>query len=70
LAFVYTKKKSDAKKHCITIIVYKAYKTAAYKHGMGVVEHERSLRGTQGIAECFSDFLSALQLPECLHHHI
>jgi hypothetical protein len=25
-----------------------------------VVEHERILRGTQGVVECFSDFSSAL----------
>jgi hypothetical protein len=31
---------------------------------MEVVEHESSLRGTQGVAKCFSDFSSALQLPE------
>jgi hypothetical protein len=35
---------------------------------MGAVEHERSLRGTQGVAKYFSDFSSALQLPECLQH--
>jgi hypothetical protein len=37
---------------------------------MGVVEHERSLRETQGEAKYFSDFSSALQLPECLYHSI
>jgi hypothetical protein len=37
-----------------------------YKHDQGVVEHKGSLRGTQGVAECFSDFSSALELPECL----
>jgi hypothetical protein len=37
---------------------------------MGVVEHERSLRGTQGIAKCFSDFSSALQLPGCSYKSI
>jgi hypothetical protein len=37
---------------------------------MGVVEHKRSLRGTQGVAYCFSDFSSALQLPECLYRSI
>jgi hypothetical protein len=31
---------------------------------MGVVEHKRSLRGTWGLAECFSYFSSALQCPE------
>jgi hypothetical protein len=29
-----------------------------------VVEHKSSLHGKQGIAKCFSDFSSALLLPE------
>jgi hypothetical protein len=37
---------------------------------MGVVEHKRSLRGTWGTGKCFSDFWSALQLPECLYDSI
>jgi hypothetical protein len=37
---------------------------------MGVVGHEGSLKGTQDTAKCFSDFSSALQLPECLYHSI
>jgi hypothetical protein len=32
---------------------------------MGVVEHERCLRGVS-----LTDFSSALQLPECLYHSI
>jgi hypothetical protein len=40
----------------------------------GVVEHERRLRGTRevarDVAECFSDFSSALQLTSCLYHSI
>jgi hypothetical protein len=39
------------------------------EYKMGVVEHERSLRGTQDIAEYFSDFSSALQLPEYLSQY-
>jgi hypothetical protein len=56
--------------------IFKEYEMAAHVYKinayavMGVVEHERSLRGTPGVAECFSDFSSALQLPECLYHRI
>jgi hypothetical protein len=37
---------------------------------MGVVEHERSLRGTWVSAKCISDFSSATQLPECLYQRL
>jgi hypothetical protein len=56
--------------------VIKEYETAMhiymlwYINTMGVVEHERGLRGKHGIAKCFSDFSSALLLPECLYHSI
>ena len=37
---------------------------------LGAVEQERSRRETRGVAECFFDYSSALQLPECLYHSI
>ena len=33
-------------------------------------EHERSVRVARGVAESNSSFLSALQLPKCIHNSI
>jgi hypothetical protein len=53
---------------CTCILIFKEYATAIvstlYILGQNIVRVvERRLRG---VFECFSDFLSALQLPECL----
>ena len=58
------------KKICLIGNMLTRYKTArVYKHA-GNCKPRRSRRETPGVAKCFFDFSSALQLPECLYHSI